>query len=446
MRMLKYVKKSVALVLSLMMTNNGIASSDVSDPQLTVIKTENTLHELFDTPHIRYNMFQGNKTLQDGTSEAYRDIQLPNMPYIAPYNPTDGERGDDFGIISFPLVMRLSDEKFFGNLPFGLPQHSNLILGVVAQNLPFQSQQQLCLRLHSFLYPEVKVADNYSQKVQTEIVDTERQGIIFLPPAAGIDPHKVQVHPNDQNKTLFSPNNMAISGIAHDKPTSFYSYTRYGHNYQSAIVCLHILMNDTQYQALDGALKKLPTPTCGIDSLVKLLQAQELSKAFEGCQGIQRIAKLIQSSSPPKTPPKKDKGELGQSEDSPVPAAPVATVVIPQVIPAGPPRMIPVHTPLVNSCTKQVVSENVIKVRDETDAFPLATLDKLLMNGETYLRNGNDFVAGNKKFTLQSHRVELVDEKSLRAVFSFTYAFNGQNYAVTDLEAPLTMEKAQLVC
>ncbi len=446
MRILKYVKKSLALVLSLLMTSSGVASSDMRDPQLTVVKTEN---RLFYPPRFRHNVFHGNKTPQDGTSEAYTVNELPNMPYIAPYNPTDGKRIDN-GIISFPLVMRLSHERFFENLPACIRQQlvkdsysdSNLIVGVIAQNLPFQSKQKLCLRLHSFLYPNVKPADNYSQPVATEILDSERLEVAFLPPADGTDPNKVHVHP-ENNKTLFSPDNMGISGIADNNPTSFYTYTRYGHNHQSAIVCLHILMNDAQYEALDGVLKKLPTPTCGVDSLVKLLQAQKLNKAFEGCQGLQRIAKLIQSSSPPKTPPK-DKGELDEAEDSPVPAVPVVNVVVPQMIPAGPPRVIPVHTPTANSCTKEVVSESVIKVRDATDTFPLATLDKLLMNGETYLRNGNDFASGNKKFTLQSHRVELVDEKSLRAVLSFTYAFNGQNYTVTDLEAPLTIEKAQL--
>ncbi len=267
----------------------------------------------------RYNFFYGNEHDIDKISAVYTSQNFPNylpcMPYFAPYHPNGEElhnTRDNVGIIHFPLVMRLPGD-FESNLPESLQSllHNDklttdkICIGIVAQDIPFIESTELCFRPHTYLYPTVAAEnlgnESHQKDIYTGIFESEKKQdnqVKFVKRINNqLGKEEVKVHQEKEGiNTVLSPNNMFIEGVSHKKPASFYTYTTYDNDKKSAVICLHILMNDEQtkllYSTLGEFIKEDTKVLSRTDFLSRLEQAEH--KPFEGYEGLKRIINLLQ--------------------------------------------------------------------------------------------------------------------------------------------------------
>lgn len=317
----------------------------------------------------RYNIFYGAEDDRDGISNVYNfddpsntvyymPNNLPCMPYFSPYEPNNRSRKDSAGIISFPLIIRLPG-AFSSNLPQSLQDHlfnddiatEKLCVGIVAQDVPFEENTQLCFRPHTYLWPkaprEALGKKEDKKDVYTGIFESVGGAKFVARKNNTIGSENVRVHQERGGKnTVFSPDNMHIEGVSNDHPGSFYTYTRYN-NKKSAVICLHLLMNDAQTEHLASILDEAPPDEVkDRGKFLKFLEnkEKELISPFENYEGLQRICTLLQ----------KPKAALVKAPIMPAP--PSATPV------AAPSQMTP--TPSIGVQSSPIINTNDITLAE----------------------------------------------------------------------------------
>lgn len=238
----------------------------------------------------------------DNTMQVYKELQLPNLPYFAPYHPTQGARDGGTGIISFPLLVRLPG-TYCANLPESLKQTlaarkinpANVTVAVVTQDMPFVDTMPLCLRPHAALLPTAVdvpakkyVADF---KIRTGVFDSERANIRYQDCALNtlMSAHAI-IHEHGGSNVL-SPKNMEMVGVDHKHPGSFYTFTSHGGR---AFVCLHVLLSDAQKDAFRDVAARFQGPECTRDFILRRLDLLSKRDEFKNCQGPARILALLQ--------------------------------------------------------------------------------------------------------------------------------------------------------
>lgn len=258
------------LFLSLVTADSVFSTNPSSNDDLTVVRVSEKLNGNL----VRLNVIPANVPLcpLDNASQVYRDIQLPNLPFFVPYNINEGRRetlsGTFGGYISCPLLMRFPGNPYVQLLPVSLRNKlaadkilpAAVTVAIVAQDLPFQKNQQLCFRPHGALDPMAPYArQKYLKtfKIVAGIFDSEGNRARFQGLKLNtVSPFGVKVHSSKgDDRNVFSPNNMHLAGVHHESPASFYTYTSWAVGQgRHAMICFHLLMSDMQVIDLRQAL------------------------------------------------------------------------------------------------------------------------------------------------------------------------------------------------
>ncbi len=298
-----YKKIALVNVLAVTLCVPGFSTNNAQLDDLTVVRTNHPTNG-----SVRHNVFMRSEVgnPRDGTSAVYAELQNPNMPYFAPYHPTGGARINN-GVISFPLVMRLPGQHFGGNLIPALQAQlnqegitaNNFYVGIVAQNMPFSAQTQLCLRPHTYIYPNAPAQQagyDQQQNIQVALFGMNGDDGHFLGQLNNEQLLQENVHLHQQdNITVLSPNNMQIIGPNFQNPQRFFSYVSFNENgHRAAIICYHLLMTDLQCQSLQAALMGRTLQNLGQRAnLAELLRVTPRNPNFNGFNGLQRALGLF---------------------------------------------------------------------------------------------------------------------------------------------------------
>jgi hypothetical protein len=297
-----YKKLATAGILTLAICSPGYATNNASLDELTVVRTQNAT-----TGCTRHNIFLRSDAAnpRDGTSQVSIQQQLPNVPFFAPQDQTEGVRING-GVINFPFVLRVPGQHFGGNLPPEIQEQlradninpTNLYMAIVAQDMPYSEQTRMIFKPHTYLYPNApSQQEGYDQQqdIQTTLFDVRDNLIHFVGRENG-QMQREHIRVFQQNgATVLSAENGQVEGISHLNPMRFFSYTTYqDNNTRAAIVCCHLLLKDNQCQALQNALITRTIENLSQRSnLIELLRVIPQNVAFQGFNGLQRALGLF---------------------------------------------------------------------------------------------------------------------------------------------------------